>query len=128
MNVIIRRNQLNGLLVMASGRLDIDNAVEYGTKIKDTIEDSDETITEVILDFAEITFISSFGLRIILELYKQLKTQDGTLKLRNVSEQIKNSYYGYYNACIFNVCIYLSHSNFPNENKTAYGAKLRSIN
>ena len=92
MNVIIRRNQLNGLLVMASGRLDIDNAVEYGTKIKDTIEDSDETITEVILDFAEITFISSFGLRIILELYKQLKTQDGTLKLRNVSEQIKNSF------------------------------------
>ena len=92
MNVNIKHTQLNGLLVQASGRLDIDSAVEYGTKIKDTIEDSDEIITEVILDFSEITFISSFGLRIILELYKQLKAQNGILKLKNVSEQIENSF------------------------------------
>ena len=92
MNVVIRHNQLNGLVVLASGRLDIDNAVEYGTKIKDAIEDSEETITEVVLDFSEISFISSFGLRIILEFYKQLKAQEGTLKLKNVSEQIKNSF------------------------------------
>ena len=88
----IKRNGIHGLYVKASGRLDLDSAVDYGTKIKDTIEDSDETIGEVILDFSEITFISSFGLKIILELYKFLKTQDGALKLKNVSEQLMGSF------------------------------------
>ena len=92
MDIVLKRVGINGLYVTTSGRLDLDNAVEYGTKIKDYIEDSDEVITDVTLDFAEITFISSFGLKIILELYKQLKAQNGLLKLKNVSEQIKSSF------------------------------------
>ena len=92
MDIIIKYTGLNELLVEASGRLDLDSAVEYGTKVKDVIEDSTEPITEVVLDFSEITFISSFGLRIVLELYKQLKAQNGTLKLKNVSEQLRNSF------------------------------------
>ena len=40
----------------------------------------------------EITFLSSFGLKVILELYKHLKDQDGILKLKNVSEQQMNSF------------------------------------
>ena len=92
MDIIIKNVGLSGLMVYASGRLDLDNAVEYGTKIKDTIEDSEEVITEVILDFAEITFISSFGLKVVLELYKQLKAQNGVLKLKNVSEQLMGSF------------------------------------
>ena len=88
----IKRTGINGLYVQAAGRLDLDSAVEYGTKIKDTIEDSEETVTEVILDFSEITFISSFGLKIILELYKLLKSQEGVLKLKNVSEQLMGSF------------------------------------
>ena len=92
MELIIKRVGLNGLYVKTSGRLDLDTAVEYGTKIKDTIEDSDERITEVVLDFSEITFISSFGLKIVLELFKQLKSQEGILKLKGVSEQLMNSF------------------------------------
>ena len=92
MDVTLKRIGLDGLHVMAAGRLDLDNAVEYGTKIKDFIYDSDDEITNVTLDFAEITFISSFGLKVILELYKDLKNQNGTLKLKNVSEQLMNSF------------------------------------
>ena len=92
MEFSIKRIGINGLYVNASGRLDLDSAVEYGTKIKDTIEDSEETITEVVLDFSEITFISSFGLKIILELFKLLKSQNGVLKLKNVSEQLLSSF------------------------------------
>ena len=80
------------MVVKASGRLDLDNAVEFGSKIKNYIEDSDDVLTEVILDFEEIVFISSFGLKVILELYKQLKAQDGILKLTNVSEDLMNSF------------------------------------
>jgi len=92
MEFSIKRMGINGLYVHAAGRLDLDTAVDYGTKIKDTIEDAQEVIKEVILDFSEITFISSFGLKIILELFKLLKSQDGVLKLKNVSEQLMNSF------------------------------------
>ena len=80
------------MYVQASGRLDLDSAVDYGTKVKDTIEDSDTAITELVLDFSQITFISSFGLKIILELYKFMKSRDGLLKLKNVSENLLNSF------------------------------------
>ncbi len=92
MDVIINRIGLDGLNVKASGRLDLDNAVEYGSTIKNFIEDSDEVIKDVTLNFSEITFISSFGLKVILELYKQLKAQEGTLKLKDVDEQLMNSF------------------------------------
>ena len=92
MDISIRNNGIFSIIVKASGRLDLDNSVEYGTKIKDFIYDSPEDINEVILDFSEITFISSFGLKVILELFKQMREQNGNLKLTNVSEQIKNSF------------------------------------
>ena len=92
MDITIKRVGLESLYITTVGRLDLDNAVEYGTKIKDFIEDCDDTIKDVTLDFAEITFISSFGLKVILELYKFLKAQNGVLKLKNVSEQLKNSF------------------------------------
>lgn len=92
MEFMIKRIGINSLYVKAIGRLDLDTAVDYGTRIKDTIEDAEEPITEVVLDFSEITFISSFGLKIILELYKLLKGQEGVLKLKGVSEQLMGSF------------------------------------
>ena len=92
MEIKFRKVGLEGLVVKASGRLDLDNAVEFGSRIKNFIEDSEDVLTEVTLDFEEIVFISSFGLKVILELYKQLKEQEGVLKLTNVSEDLMNSF------------------------------------
>lgn len=92
MDILIQELGVDSLYVKAAGRLDLDNAVEYGTKVKDFIEDSENVITTVTLDFEEITFLSSFGLKVILELYKQLKEQNGVLKIKNVSEQLMNSF------------------------------------
>ena len=83
---------IDGLYVKAAGRLDLDSAVEYGVKIKDTMEDSNEEIKELILDFSEITFISSFGLKVVLELYKEMQAKQGSLKLKDIPEQLKNSF------------------------------------
>ncbi len=92
MDISIKNTGLNVLYVLGSGRLDLDSAVEYGTKVKDAIEDSNEIIEQVILDFSQITFISSFGLKVVLELYKHLKAQNGVLKLKNVSEGLMASF------------------------------------
>ena len=88
----IKRIGINGLFVQASGRLDLDTAVDYGTKIKDTIEDSEETITEVVLDFSEITFISSIGLKVVLEIYNEIAEKGGELKVSGASEEVKKSF------------------------------------
>lgn len=88
MELILKRKNIYCLSVQATGRLDLDSAVEYGTKIKDYLFNSDEPITEVELDFGQISFISSFGLKVILELYKELKASGGNIKLINVSEKI----------------------------------------
>lgn len=91
MQVIIKSFGVSGIYVKAAGRLDLDSAVEYGTSIKDAIEDSQENVSELILDFSEITFISSFGLKVILELYKTMKEQ-GSMKLVNVPEKLLDSF------------------------------------
>ncbi len=92
MDLTIKRKNMSCLYVKAVGRLDLDSAVEYGSKIKDSILDSEEPITEVELDFEYITFMSSFGLKVILELYKELKASGGTIKLKNVPEQVMNAF------------------------------------
>ena len=92
MQIDLKNDGIDKLYVKAYGRMDLDNAVEYGTLIKDTIEDSEEKISDLTLDFAEITFISSFGLKVILELYKLMQSEQGSMKLVNVSDSILGSF------------------------------------
>lgn len=92
MEVNIKNFGVNGIHVYASGRLDLDSAVEYGVAVKNAVEDAPEEIKELVLDFSEITFISSFGLKVVLELYKEMQARKGTLKLKDIPEQLKNSF------------------------------------
>ena len=85
MEITLKNFGIAGLYVKAKGNLDFETAIEYGTTVKDAIDD----IEELILDFAEIDYVSSVGLRVILELYKQMK-QQGSMKLKNVSSEIMN--------------------------------------
>ena len=92
MDISLKHAGVGTLYVKAGGRLDLDSAVEYGTTITNEIYDSEDDIKELVLDFSEITFISSYGLKVILELYKQLKAKEGSLKIKNVSEEIRKSF------------------------------------
>ena len=75
------------LYVKASGRLDTMTAVTYGNTVYEQLDDVGG-ITKLILDFAEIEYVSSMGLRIILDLQKRMKTQ-GEMVLMNVNEEVK---------------------------------------
>lgn len=85
MEIVLKKINEAGLYVKASGKLDIDSSAEYGMKIKDSLDD----INELVLDFSDITYIASIGLRILLELYQQMSKQ-GTIKLINVQEPVMN--------------------------------------
>lgn len=85
MEIILKKINESSLYVKASGKLDIDSSAEYGMKIKDSIDD----VNELVLDFADITYVASIGLRVLLELYQQMSKQ-GSIKLVNVQEPVLN--------------------------------------
>ena len=87
MDIKLKKIEPDSLIVLASGKIDIDTAVDYGTKITDAIEDND--IKNLTLDFSEISYISSIGLRVVLELYQKMDKL-GSMKIKNVNEQVLN--------------------------------------
>lgn len=71
------------LTIVISGRVDTTTAPELENEIKSSYEG----ITELVLDFAEVKYISSAGLRVLLSAQKVMAKQ-GSMKLINVSSDI----------------------------------------
>ena len=47
-----------------------------------------ETESNLVLDFAELDFLASSGLRVILSTQKKINTKDGALIIRNVNKVV----------------------------------------
>lgn len=58
--------------------------------LEKAIEDVLKTENKLILDFSEVDFMASSGIRVLLIAYKRLKIQDGLLILRNVNPAVMN--------------------------------------
>ena len=91
MDIFLKNKDDSTLVVEASGRLDLDNAMEYEKAIMEEI-DSNAEVKNILLDFSEITFIASYGLRVILECCKKMNARGGSLKIKGVSEDIRKSF------------------------------------
>lgn len=70
--------------LLVSGRVDTTNANEFESEVVVKMEGA----KSLVLDFAELEYISSAGLRVILNIIKQMKNQ-GTLVVKNANEMIK---------------------------------------
>ena len=83
MEIII--NHGNELTIELKGRLDTTTSPELDKAIKN------ENITEslVILDFKELEYISSAGLRVLLATKKSLDAEGKSLEIRNINEVVK---------------------------------------
>ncbi|MDR1857845.1 MAG: STAS domain-containing protein [Treponema sp.] len=68
-----------------SGRLDTANAPLLERKIKQWGED----ISELILDFSELEYISSMGLRVLLQAQKTMKEQKRRLVIKNMGDSVR---------------------------------------
>ena len=77
--------QINGseLTLSLTGRLDTTTAPELEAVIKENIAG----VTNLIMDFAGLEYISSAGLRVILSAQKTMNKQ-GEMVIRNVNETI----------------------------------------
>ena len=77
--------QLNGseLTLALNGRLDTTTAPELEAVIKENITG----VTNLVMDFAGLEYLSSAGLRVILSAQKTMNKQ-GDMVIRNVNETI----------------------------------------
>ena len=73
------------VIITLKGRLDTMTAPQFDDEVKSIDFDEVETVT---LNLKDLEYISSSGLRVILALYKNLKSKGGNLKIVNVSNTI----------------------------------------
>ena len=82
------RIENNGEKVVAQfiGRLDTVAATKINAEMATLVENADKEIT---LDFAQLEFISSSGLRLLLTLNKQAKTKGGKVIIVSANDEIR---------------------------------------
>ena len=73
------------LNVSVDGRIDATNAEEF----RDTISADLKRVNVLSLDFQNVDYISSVGIRSLLLLFKQLRRQDGRMEIININEQVR---------------------------------------
>ncbi len=80
---IIKNLEGNTLTLAVEGRLDTTTAPGFESEITSSIDG----ITSLILDFKNLQYVSSAGLRVILSAQKTMNKQ-GEMKIVNVNEEI----------------------------------------
>jgi anti-anti-sigma factor len=81
----ITRTEADGKLTLAvSGKLSAATAEEFGEAVNAAIKDC----SNLILDFKELTYLASAGIRVLMAAMKKLKATGGRLLLLNVNENI----------------------------------------
>ena len=80
----ILKNQNGAALeLVLEGRLDTTTAPMLETEVKESLEG----ITELVMDFEKLEYISSAGLRVILKAQKMMNKQ-GKMKLTGVNDDV----------------------------------------
>ncbi|MBR1754871.1 STAS domain-containing protein [bacterium] len=85
MDISVNKISETKLMVKVAGKIDLDNAGEFGMTVKDELDG----ITDLILDFEDVNYISSIGLRVLFEFQKQMKTQ-GSMTIVHVKPEVMN--------------------------------------
>ncbi len=86
--MVIETRRDNGTLVIrAEDRLDLANAQVFHDELDAAIESSERA---VVIDMSGLTYISSAGLRVIIQMLRRLQRQDARLALCSLSHEVQN--------------------------------------
>ena len=80
---VIKESSGGQLTLRIQGRLDTTTAPQLETELKASVEG----VTALVLDLAELAYISSAGLRVVLMAQKIMNKQ-GTMVVRNVDPNV----------------------------------------
>ncbi|MDO4865218.1 MAG: STAS domain-containing protein [Clostridia bacterium] len=78
---ITKKQDGTKLTIALEGRLDTTTAPELEKELKDCLDGADE----LVLDFSKLDYISSAGLRVLLQAHKTMAGKGG-MKVTNVNE------------------------------------------
>jgi anti-anti-sigma factor len=81
-----KRKEEEAVVVSIKGRLDAVSSPEFEKELDALIAEGEK---DFVIDFAEIDYISSAGLRSILATAKKLRTKDGQIFLSAMKESVK---------------------------------------
>lgn len=82
----ITTNEENGVCVAElNGKFDTASSVSVEKTLMGLL---DEGKTRLLLDFSDVAYIASSGLRVLLKLAQRLKTEGGQLQLCSVNETV----------------------------------------
>jgi anti-sigma B factor antagonist len=85
MTIQSERIDKSTMVLSLEGRLDTATAPQLERKLKQWGDD----ITEMILDFANLSYISSMGLRVLLQTHKTMGLEGRKLVIKNMSPSIR---------------------------------------
>ncbi|MBQ9245036.1 STAS domain-containing protein [bacterium] len=74
------------LIVKLSGKINMENAAD----IEKTIKSNLDNVKELLLDFSEVSYVASVGLRVLLELQKTITAKNAAMYIKNVNDEVKN--------------------------------------
>ena len=83
MNINIKHGE--EMVVVLQGRLDTTTSQE----LEAVLEKEEVKENLVVLDFKELEYISSAGLRLLLSLKKRLEKDNKNLEIRNINDVVK---------------------------------------
>ncbi len=79
-----KKQEGSALTIKISGRLDTTTAPVLDEELKASLEGTEA----LVLDFSDLEYISSAGLRVLLSAQKIMNKQEGSMKLTGVNESI----------------------------------------
>ena len=86
--MVIETRRDNGTLVIqAEERLDLVSAQKFHDELDAAIESSERA---VVIDMSGLTYISSAGLRVVLQMVRRMQRQDAKLALCSLSNEVQN--------------------------------------
>lgn len=85
MNVEITTNK-DIIIISIEGSIDSKTAGDLQSRIMGKVTETNE----VIINLTKVNFVSSAGLRLLLMIYRQIKSKDGKVILVGVSEEIRD--------------------------------------
>lgn len=83
---IVEEKQNDIYIFKLNGRLDSKTSPEFETKISRVIEDGS---SHIVVDFENLEYLSSAGLRVLLKATKSLKHLEGKLVLCSMADYVR---------------------------------------
>jgi anti-sigma B factor antagonist len=83
----VTQTQQNGIIILGlKGRLDSNTSDDFEKQLLGLIQAGE---TQLVLDFKELDYISSAGLRVLLKAAKELKRNNGRLSFCSLKDYIR---------------------------------------